>query len=181
MERLSEAELSTLDTSLRQHGFPQGLAGADGIFAAVATLPQTIEPDVWLGLIVDHAEGAPSREGIQDMLAQLMQRYGEVQDALLDRAPERVVPAPEDEAAVAHFCSGYLAATQLDRIFKGNDSAVMMLLPFAVLSGELPTTELTDDNEEPLADPAAWCDARRRGLPEDLMRLYDHCSALRHT
>lgn len=171
---LTEAETQEL-RQLLETAQGASLEFAHGVFAALATAPTPKDVTDWLPMVV--GDKLPEKAQLKRAFSLLMRDLKACEQCLRLGVPS--VPAPEDEAAVAQFCKGYMRIAHADARWKSDMEAFALTVPFAVLGGYLAPESLRALSPELASDPSAWCDKQRKSLADTTARLHAYFAPLR--
>jgi uncharacterized protein len=137
---------------------------AMGFFAALHSGPKRVTPNEWVPYLVEE----PSEHGES---LELLVKLSDELAVQLQMAPETLCPEPDNVDDVAEFCSGYVAGARLQPLWGTDDLAVLRLLPFAALAGEI-EDEIHGPDDKPLADRPAWEQMHRERLSAHVAATY---------
>lgn len=178
--KLTDNELYKLDNFLKTTVKPEERLTASeihGLICGIVSSPNVIMPKHWMPLIIG---SNPDFESI-DEANEVMQIVTRINNAIsydLHNENDVDMPLLEDELIynyntasdqlISEWCSGYLRATTFEPLWNKDNS--ILLLPFAVLSGEFDLTKLIDNNSQAIEDDTEY----KEQLRDELMDyIYD--------
>ncbi|MEO8796435.1 MAG: UPF0149 family protein [Polyangiaceae bacterium] len=142
-----------------------------GFAAALAVGPDHVAASTWMPDLLEDFEFTDDAEA--EYGSALLREYvADVAKTLEDQ--EGVCPDPDDEDDAADFAEGFLAASRLHEHWAEDETAITLLLPFAVLSGALPDKDIELDPHAPIKDLGAWKKQQREILDEHVAQLGEY-------
>ncbi len=139
-----------------------------GFFAAVASVPGHVPPNVWLVEALDPEDFAGENQ-FAEVVNLCIRKYNELNDRL-SAGDASFCPPADDEEAVEAFCHGFDDGAHLDEeVVEDLDSPANTLLDaIALLAGE---TSFEDVGIE-VGDEEAWLVEQRQKLPELVLEIH---------
>lgn len=165
---LSDAELDELEDVLVAN--ETSLPWVEGLFSAVLTGPELVQPSAWLPLIF-REDAFPDQAAAERTLTMSMRLFNEV-NATLQHDARMLAPEPDDEDSIEAFCDGYLTGANLHGVWKDDAIGTEQLEGFRAVVGEVPadTTAIAGHRRSVGKVVAAlwahWEPARRASVPE---------------
>lgn len=108
-----------------------------GLFAALHTGPEIVQPATWLELVVEDRTFTDF-EDAQAGISTLMAVYNGVAQSFREGDAAAGCPPPDDHDAVASFCAGYVDGAKLQPEWRRDEKGSALLLPFSGDTPELP-------------------------------------------
>lgn len=180
---LTRGELRELRSILESTPSAMSLPEADGFLTGVCSAPQMLMPSTWCPVLLGDRT-SESLEEAERCFGLLMRLYNQVSTGLDKGQPIRPSRALDDEQ-LSEWCRGYLVATDMDVVWKNDESAVEDLRPFHELAGkgeEEADGQISGDTDTRFSQygdslPARvveiyefWCAKRRTGSSEKLSK-----------
>jgi uncharacterized protein len=173
-EPLDDDELDTLADEVESTG--RKFEWATGFLTALVTGPELVPPSGWLPVVMGEDLSAHSNAG--ETIGRAMRWYNGIV-ATLSRDDATVCPPPSDHEACKAFCDGYLGGSTWHPQWRSDDTAIALVLPMGVLSGQIDPSELRDENGRPMEDVEEAMQEFRDDLPFYVHELRDHWAARR--
>jgi len=141
---------------------------AQGLFAALASVPGIVLPHAWLTMVMGQ-EPLGSKRNIESLVALVMRLHNDTV-AQLERGDRAVCPAATDVEGVSEWCWGYTQGLELDDSDYGNESGADLDSQevIDVLAGRVPASEAMPQG----ADESSWLAEQRAGLFDHVLLLH---------
>lgn len=166
-QSLSAAERRDLVAKLAARPSAISYHAAQGLFAALASIPGVVPPRTWVTMVVGQ-EPLNSQAEVEGLLGLVMRLYNDTLGQL-ERADPALCPVATDVEGIREWCWGYAQGLELDDTDPGDESDEVLdsLDVIDVLAGRVPANEAMPAG----AEETAW-------LAEQRSRLLDHAVLL---
>jgi uncharacterized protein len=148
-----------------------------GFLTAMATGPDLVPPSEWVRVVFGE-DPFIDLDDAQLKVGRLMRWYNEIVSAISGNE-ETICPAADDHGAIEVFCEGYVSGARKHPRWSDDKEAVALLVPIAILAGQLDPSELRDADGRPIDDVEAQLQHDRDDLDFLLRTLHEHWAPAR--
>lgn len=171
-------ELTRLDNLLQARNAPMRLAGVQGMLTAIASAPMLVQPSAWYPHVL--GDGDFTTEEVEEIVGLLLRMWN---GTLTDLNGGAEIPDLEegfqDDDSLAEWCQGYLGGARLDEVWRADDQAVTMMVPFFILSDGLPFLGEKDAHDEVITDQSKQKNIARGDVVKHVAELHAYWNAWR--
>jgi len=167
-QSLGPAERQELAEKLAARPSAMSYPAAQGLFAALGSVPGVVPPRTWLTMVVGQ-EPLNSQAEVEGLIGLVMRLYNDTLGQL-ERADPALCPDAADADAIRDWCWGYAQGLETDDPDRSVDSDEVLecLDVIDVLAEQLPPSEVMPSD----ADESEWLAEQRSTLLDRVVLLH---------
>ncbi len=165
---LSDSERQELAERLAAFPDAMSISAAQGLFAALGSVPEVVRPLIWLSMVLGD-EWVPFEAATKRTVRLVVRLYEETRGRL-DRAARSLCPAGKDLDAVTEWCWGYARGVELNDF--GFDELSVEAWDALWVIEDLAGSAADGESPRPGSDEAAYVAAEGARLHDMVMVVY---------